>query len=292
MKCARFVSFLFYQSNKLIEFVLIFLFLLKSASHTKSFPASHFPSVTLPIVSQPVSQMSFGKKPQDIEESDLKAALQSKKQAALEQRQKLGAPVQQDQTADDLWSAARQTQQSSLASTERALKLAKGSEEIGTSTVKQMKEQTEQLYRIENRMVDAEGSAIRAHSASEALNQYSKLIPINVQGKLSRRPTAIGTKVPVGGAGADQPATAGKPVSGKAPAAGEAWEYEDETERKIGKNVEQISQTLDTLQDLANEMGSEATKQKETIGRTEKLVDNTGQVLKEAEKKTQKYLAG
>ena len=138
-------------------------------------------------------------------------------------------------------------------------------------------------------MVDAQVSAVNANKAADVLNQYNKLIPIGVQGKLGRRaPTAVKIEGSDMAHGGSQPqAHGGIAASSKQQ---QTWEYEDEVEQQIGKNVSEISKTLDSLQNVATEMGREVGKQKETIGKTERLVDTTEDVLKDADKKTKKFL--
>lgn len=219
-------------------------------------------------------------------DDELQAALVAKRQAERKQQADLGAPASPETPSPEaIWGQVKQVQKSSLDATARALATAKGTEAVGVASLAQLKAQGEQLERIHNRAVDAEQHASHASEAADTLNAYTKLVPLQMQVKLSRR--TVGQRI----TSADQPSEAASNLSkNTAVKSSQSGPFEDETEGQIAKNLDDISTTLDALGNIAEGMADEVAKQDEVLDSTARVVDSTAKGVAEAHKKTKKFL--
>jgi hypothetical protein len=226
------------------------------------------------------------KMPFDNSDDELQAALNKKRQTERQQQADLGAPTSPETpSAEAIWGQVKQVQKSSLDATARALATAKGTEAVGVASLAQLKAQGEQLERIHNRAVDAEEHAAHASETADTLNAYTKLVPVQMQVKLSRRP--VGQRIASVGEAKEQLAGLSQKAGTKFAHSGP---FEDETEGKIAKNLDDISATLNSLGNIAEGMASEVAKQDEVLDATARVVDSTARGVAEAHSKTKKFL--
>lgn len=228
---------------------------------------------------------------EDQSEDALKRAIKEKRQMTAQTKKDIG--IAEDMETAATYRQIRDIQQASVASTERALKIAGQTEKVGVAALSELLSQGKQLDNVHDNLHASQKNAIRANEAAGTLNKYNQIIPVNLGSALQRRPAAATTKITKQNADAAAFRIAGADGSSGAASKGggmAAATPEDEDEQRIASNVGGISRALDNLKNIADTMDSEIGRQNKVIDANARVTTQTNAILSDADKKTKKFL--
>ncbi|RKO90187.1 hypothetical protein BDK51DRAFT_21797 [Blyttiomyces helicus] len=194
----------------------------------------------------------------------------------------------------------KKVQNDSLMSTRRALQKMNDTEKTAERNLEKMNSQTEQLYKIENRLQGAEQHVKVSDAKADQLKTLNRffLIPSWGSGKTKRREEAARREAEerelIEQERREQEAerasrsarTAGFRGAGGHPPRGSSSSYStpqgidrDDTENEIDSNVDQLSAGLARLKMMGQTMNSELESQTLQVGRITDRTDRTGERL-------------
>jgi len=243
----------------------------------------------------------------DDDEFSTENMLKAKQEKVAKDRATQLAAAQNDPELQAILTETRQVQTDTVLASRNAAKTIKETMVVGDKTNVMLKQQGEQLERIEGTAAEADTNATVSYEAARDLEKYSGLIPISFKNmftgskkkkqdadlektrhKLDKQQAKQDSAAEATTMTGSANAAAGKPKG--AVSSANKKEYSDEYEREIDSNLDDISAGLGHLQATALDMNTELNRQNVTIAKIDATADHTDYTLNSANKKIQKYL--
>lgn len=218
-------------------------------------------------------------------------------QQAAEKEKALQKAMEEDPALREIMLESRAVQQDTRISTENSVRILKQTMVVADETSNTLLQQGEQLDRIDEKAQEADANATDSYKSSKDLHKYKGFLPISLtnafKGGDKRGKDAELAKA---NKKLDQEevrlqrleARTGPSMASAGAAAGAA--YEDETEREIDRNLDDISAGLDHLTQQAVAMNTELKRQNVTIKRIEATTEHTDYTLNSANRKISEFL--
>lgn len=214
------------------------------------------------------------------------AATRAAQQAAMAEDPELAA----------ILSETKAVQKDTLQSTQNSVRTIKETIGVADKTSSTLKQQGEQLERIENKAEAADSNATDSYKNARELHKYKGLLPVSIKNaftggkkkqeddKLAKANRQFDKQEGRIDASSSRPSLSPAPKSGGKDYGG------DDTERQIDENLDEISAGLDHLQAQASSMNEELQKQNVTIKRVEATTAHTDYTLNSANRKIQEFM--
>jgi hypothetical protein len=234
-----------------------------------------------------------------MEDDEFSADALAKQRAAKKQADRAAqeAAMQEDPELAAILAETKVVQKDTLSSTQNSVRTIKETIGVADKTSTTLKQQGEQLDRIDEKAEHADVNATESYQSARELHKYKGLLPISIKNaftggkkkdedaklaklnkKLDKEESRIGKE-----AAGNQPSLASTPKT--------AADYGgDDTERQIDENLDEISAGLDHLQMQASSMNEELQKQNVTIKRVEATTEHTDYTLNSANRKIQEFM--
>lgn len=227
--------------------------------------------------------------------ADALAKQRAVKAAAAKQAQE--AAMQDDPELRAVLMETKQVQKDTLVSTQNSVRTIKETIVVADKTAVTLKQQGEQLERIDEKAQAADSNAADSYQSARELHKYKGFIPISMKNiftgakkkeedeKLAKMNKKLNK----------EERKLGKDEADKSPSlvdpASSAVDYGgDNTERNINENLDEISAGLDHLQMQAVGMNSELASQNVTVKRIEATTEHTDYTLNSANRKIQEFM--
>lgn len=238
------------------------------------------------------------KQMKDDDEFDM-AALKARK--AQKDREAALRAAAQDPEVARILEESRQVQQETVSSSRNAARTIKETVVVAEKTSSNLKQQGEQLQRIEETAEQADMHADDAYKSARDLHKYKGFLPFSVKSfftggrkkaqdselasinkKLDKQTKKI-TKE-------DEEKQRRKEAKGKEPENPRESILSDSAEREINANLDDISSGLETLRQHGTEMQREISQQRVTMGKIEARTEHTEYTLDSANRKIREFL--
>lgn len=239
----------------------------------------------------------------DDEEFSADALAKQRAARAATQRKAQEAALAEDPELAAILHETKVVQKDTLASTQNSVRTIKETIIVADKTSTTLRQQGEQLDRIDEKAQQADTNATDSYQSARELHKYKGFLPISIKNvftggrkkdqdeKLSKTNKQLGkeeTRI-------DQNVTSNKPNLSTSPKTdnnnrGGSGQDEDEIEREINENLKEMSAGLDHLQMQASFMNEELQRQNVTIKRVEATTEHTDYTVNSANRKVQEFL--
>lgn len=189
-------------------------------------------------------------------------------------------------------------QKDTLVSTQNSVRTIKETITVADKTSVTLKQQGEQLDRIDERADQADTNATESYQSARDLHKYKGLLPVSLKnaftgGHKKREDAQLAKttkKLDKEAARLELASQDNKPDLARTPKSASAGPGGDEMEQQINENLDEISAGLDHLQMQASGMQEELKRQNVTIKRVEATTAHTDYTLNSANRKVQEFL--
>lgn len=237
-----------------------------------------------------------------MDDDEFSASALAKQRAAQAEttRRAQEAALQEDPELRAIIMETKQVQKDTLVSTQNSVRTIKETIVVADKTGVTLKQQGEQLDRIDEKAQSADANATDSYQSARELHKYKGFIPISLKNvftgakkkdedqklaKASRKLDKQEQRIEEGD-DVDKAKLVRTPA-----AAGTTTDYGgDETEKQINENLDEISAGLDHLQAQASGMNTELSRQNVAIKRVEATTEHTDYTLNSANRKIQEFM--
>lgn len=224
---------------------------------------------------------------------------------AVADKQAREAEMAADPEYQAILAETKQVQKDTLVSTQNSVRTIKETVTVADKTSVTLKQQGEQLERIDDRAQTADVNATDSYQSARELHKYKGMLPVSVKNmftggrkrdedqRLQKAAKALDKEERKleKSAAANQPnleAAAQEKVQ-RGPD-GQRDYGGDETEKQIDENLDEISAGLDHLQAQAVNMNAELSRQNVTVQRIDATTQHTDYTLNSANRKIQEFM--
>lgn len=213
------------------------------------------------------------------------------------------AALQEDPELRAILMETKQVQKDTLTSTQNSVRTIKETIVVADKTSITLKQQGEQLDRIEDKAQAADANATDSYQSARELHKYKGFIPISLKNVFTgakkkeedERLAKLNKKLDKQERHLDATETSDKSKliggDGVAASGGTSMDYGgDEAEKQINENLDEISAGLDHLQAQAAGMNTELSRQNVTIKRIDATTEHTDYTLNSANRKIQEFM--
>jgi len=235
-----------------------------------------------------------------MDDDEFSADVLAKKRAekAAESRRAQEEALRNDPELAAIVAETSQVQKDTLVSTQNSVRTIKETIVVADSTSSTLKQQGEQLDRVESKASAADANATDSYQSARELHKYKGLLPFSIknaftggkkkgedekltktQKKLDKEEHKLEKQKAASGPSLVAPGTPGSAI-----------EEEDENERAINENLDEISMGLDHLQNQASNMNQELNRQNVTIKKIDATTEHTDYTIGSANRKIQEFM--
>lgn len=206
------------------------------------------------------------------------------------------AAMAEDPELAAIFAETKAVQKDTLQSTQNSVRTLKETIGVADKTAATLKQQGEQLDRIEEKAEKADVNATESYKDARELHKYKGLLPVSIKNaftgskkkqederllKANRQLDKQESRID---SGASRPSLSPLPKSPDKEHGG------DETEHQIHENLGEMSAGLDHIQAQASSMNEEIQRQNVTIKRVEATTAHTDYTLNSANRKIQEFM--
>ena len=239
----------------------------------------------------------------DDDEFNVDSLTRQKMQKAQAEKAAALAAAQNDPELEAILMQTKQVQKDTLTSTQSSVRMIKETVQTADKTSAKLKEQGEQLDRIDATARRADENAQESYKSAKDLHKYKGFLPVSIknafkgkdkkdkdrelartqrdldkqesrlEGKNQARDQLLRSNSPAGGPKKDAPNLS-----------------MDETERQIDDDLDEISAGLDHLKMTGLQMNDELNRQNVTINRIAATTEHTDYTISSANRKIQEFM--
>lgn len=223
---------------------------------------------------------------------------------AAAQRQAQEQAMQDDPELHAILMETKQVQQDTLVSTQNSVRTIKETIVVADKTSMTLKQQGEQLDRIDEKAQSADANATDSYQSARELHKYKGFIPVSFKNMFTgakkkeqdEQLAKANKKLDKEERKLDKESMGNRPDLNVGQAGGnynnnnQAENDGDDAERQINENLDEISAGLDHLQSQATNMNTELSKQNVTVKRIEATTEHTDYALNSANRKIQEFM--
>lgn len=236
----------------------------------------------------------------DDDEFNAEALAKRRAEKAAATRAAQEAAMAEDPELAAILAETKTVQKDTLQSTQNSVRTLKETITVADKTSETLKQQGEQLDRIEEKAQKADVNATESYKDARELHKYKGLLPVSLKNaftgskkkqedeRLQKTTRQLDKQEARIDSGASRPSLSPRP---KSPAKEHAKDSEyDQTERDINDNLDEMSAGLDHLQVQASSMGEEIQRQNVSVKRIDATTTHTDYTLNSANRKLQEFM--